>query len=536
MENEHKLSYETLTRVYLGSYEHYKSVGAEVEHPEPGFELQGAKTVETDEEDSMRLNTSRVVSRVRNPKSETKTSLALSNAFPGASFTQRTISSIPIGGSISPEGFLLPILLLVNHAYSLSITSGLCDGFLQSLRLRASNVSFILLGDSVVAGWQLKLWPGVSDLTSFWEAFYQHKITRSKNDIISFGRGYGMIHEDGDNDTNDGDDDENTDPEMCMFALTISTAEPKNIREAMADHAWIEAMQEELHQFKRLGVWELVDKQFRKNVIDFKWLWKDKKDEDNTVIHNKAHLVAKGYRQEEGIDFEESFALVARLEVLDGFVDADHSERVYHLKKALYGLKQAPSAWYDELFKPLDHMEQRIVAHLGYRKRKVGASWNEGYEVLFILEITKGAKQASRSDVGHVYHLSTDVGGLSVVCDHRKLQLNELNELRDQAYENSLIYKEKTKKLHDSKIKNRIFCLVISFILQLYGLKIFPKDFKTRWSGPFTIAQVFPYGTVELSQPDGPNFKVNGHRVKHYFGGDIPPKVVPDLHTLPKDN
>ncbi|GJR96467.1 reverse transcriptase domain-containing protein [Tanacetum coccineum] len=53
---------------------------------------------------------------------------------------------------------------------------------------------------------------------------------------------------------------------------------------------------------------------------------------------------------------------------------------------------------------------------------------------------------------------------------------------------------------------------------------------------PFTIAQVFPYGTVELSQPDGPNFKVNGHRVKHYFGGDIPPKVVPDLRTLPKDN
>ncbi|GKG23772.1 hypothetical protein Tco_0391808, partial [Tanacetum coccineum] len=52
----------------------------------------------------------------------------------------------------------------------------------------------------------------------------------------------------------------------------------------------------------------------------------------------------------------------------------------------------------------------------------------------------------------------------------------------------------------------------------------------------FTITQVFPYETIELSQPDGPNFKVNGHRVKHYFGEDIPPKVVPDLHTLPKDN
>ncbi|GKC38275.1 reverse transcriptase domain-containing protein [Tanacetum coccineum] len=58
---------------------------------------------------------------------------------------------------------------------------------------------------------------------------------------------------------------------------------------------------------------------------------------------------------------------------------------------------------------------------------------------------------------------------------------------------------------------------------------------KTRWTGPFTVTQVFPYGTVELSQTDGPNFKVNGHRLKHYFGGDIPHMVVPDLQTFPKD-
>ncbi|GJS16447.1 reverse transcriptase domain-containing protein [Tanacetum coccineum] len=125
---------------------------------------------------------------------------------------------------------------------------------------------------------------------------------------------------------------------------------------------------------------------------------------------------------------------------------------------------------------------------------------------------------------------------LKTAGDHRKLQLNELNELRDQAYENSLIYKERTKKLHDSKIKNRIFNVGDQVLLFNSRLKIFFGKLKTRWSGPFTIAQVFPYGTVELSQPDGPNFKVNGHRVKHYFGGDIPPKVVPDLHTLPKDN
>ncbi|GKD56502.1 retrovirus-related pol polyprotein from transposon TNT 1-94 [Tanacetum coccineum] len=130
---------------------------------------------------------------------------------------------------------------------------------------------------------------------------------------------------------------------MCMFALTVSTAEPKTIKEAMDDSAWIEAMQEELHQFDILQVWELVDKPFGKTIIKLKWLWKNKKDEDQTVIRNKARLVAKGYAQEEGIDFEESFAPVARLEAVWIFVAyAAH-------KKALYGLKQASRAWYDEL-------------------------------------------------------------------------------------------------------------------------------------------------------------------------------------------
>ncbi|GJS92994.1 retrovirus-related pol polyprotein from transposon TNT 1-94 [Tanacetum coccineum] len=177
------------------------------------------------------------------------------------------------------------------------------------------------------------------------------------------------------------------DGEMCMFALTVSRTEPKNIKEAMADSAWIESMQEELHQFDRLDVWELVDIPLCKNVINLKWLWKNKRDEENTVIRNKSRLVAKGYAQKEGIDFEESFAPVARLEAVrlfiayaahksftvyqmdvkttflligplkeevyvnqpDGFVDPYHPDKVYRLKKALYGLKQAPRAWYDEL-------------------------------------------------------------------------------------------------------------------------------------------------------------------------------------------
>ncbi|GKC09025.1 hypothetical protein Tco_1000635 [Tanacetum coccineum] len=85
--------------------------------------------------------------------------------------------------------------------------------------------------------------------------------------------------------------------------------------------------------------------------------------------------------------------------------------------------------------------------------------------------------------------------------------MNELNELRDQAYENSLIYKEKTKKIHDSKIKNRVFNIGDRVLLFNSRLKIFSRKLKTRWTRPFTVAQVFLYETIELSQTDGPNFK-----------------------------
>nr|GEW56386.1 reverse transcriptase domain-containing protein [Tanacetum cinerariifolium] len=124
---------------------------------------------------------------------------------------------------------------------------------------------------------------------------------------------------------------------------------------------------------------------------------------------------------------------------------------------------------------------------------------------------------------------------LKIAGDHQKVQLDELNKLRDQAYENSLIYKEKTKKIHDSKIKDRVFNVADRVILFNSRLTIFSGKLKTRWIGPFIVAQVFPYGTVELSQNDEPNFKVNGHRLKHYFGGDISQLVVPDLQTFPMD-
>ncbi|GJT76264.1 retrovirus-related pol polyprotein from transposon TNT 1-94 [Tanacetum coccineum] len=95
-----------------------------------------------------------------------------------------------------------------------------------------------------------------------------------------------------------------TDGDICMYALTVSTMEPKNVKEAITDPAWIQLMQEELLQFKRLDVWVLVPAPDNIKPLTLKWLLKNKHDEENTIIRNKSRLVVRGYRQEEGIDFE----------------------------------------------------------------------------------------------------------------------------------------------------------------------------------------------------------------------------------------
>nr|GEY35661.1 reverse transcriptase domain-containing protein [Tanacetum cinerariifolium] len=147
-----------------------------------------------------------------------------------------------------------------------------------------------------------------------------------------------------------------------------------------------------------------------------------------------------------------------------------------------------------------------------------------------ILERTVGENYASLSDkLDDALWAFRTAYKTPIGCDHRKVQLNEL---RDQAYENSLTYKEKTKRLHDLKIKDRIFNTGDRILLFNSRLKIFSGKLKSRWSRPFTISHVYPYGTVELSQPDGPNFKVNGHRLKHFFREDVPKLVVLDLQTF----
>ena len=110
---------------------------------------------------------------------------------------------------------------------------------------------------------------------------------------------------------------------------------------------------------------------------------------------------------------------------------------------------------------------------------------------------------------------------LSLAGTHRKFQLNELEEWRIRAYENSRLYKERTKKLHDARIRHgKQFNEGDHVLLYNSRLQLFPGNLKSRWSGPFTVAQVFPYGTVEVTHPEKGTFKVNGHRLKLYVGGD----------------
>nr|GFA46718.1 retrovirus-related Pol polyprotein from transposon TNT 1-94 [Tanacetum cinerariifolium] len=139
--------------------------------------------------------------------------------------------------------------------------------------------------------------------------------------------------------------------------------EPKTYKDDLTQSCWIEAMQEELNEFERLEVWELIPHPDKVMVITLKWIYKVKLEDLGGILKNKARLVARGYCQEESIDFEESFAPMdvktaflngnLREEVyvsqLNGFVDQDNPNHVYKLNKALYRLKQASRTWYDML-------------------------------------------------------------------------------------------------------------------------------------------------------------------------------------------
>ncbi|GKB30367.1 retrovirus-related pol polyprotein from transposon TNT 1-94 [Tanacetum coccineum] len=172
----------------------------------------------------------------------------------------------------------------------------------------------------------------------------------------------------------------------CLFVDFLSEEEPKKVSEALKHPGWVDAMQDELNQFAKNKVWTLVPAPYGKTIIGSKWVFRNKRDETRIVIKNKARLVAQGYNQQEGIDYDETFAPVARLEAIriflafatymnfivyqmdvkSAFLNGKLKEEVYvkqppgfesnefpnhvcKLDKALYGLKQAPRAWYETL-------------------------------------------------------------------------------------------------------------------------------------------------------------------------------------------
>ncbi|XP_075499370.1 uncharacterized protein LOC142537761 [Primulina tabacum] len=106
-------------------------------------------------------------------------------------------------------------------------------------------------------------------------------------------------------------------------------------------------------------------------------------------------------------------------------------------------------------------------------------------------------------------------------CEQRLLQLNEMEEFRNDTYENAKIYKEKTKRWHDNWILRRDFEPRQQVLLFNSRLRLFPGKLKSRWSGPFTVETMYPHGAIELKCKNGETFKVNGQRVKHYFGSEV---------------
>ena len=187
---------------------------------------------------------------------------------------------------------------------------------------------------------------------------------------------------------------------VITHSCYLSQFKSKKVDEALQDADWVNFMHEELHQFIWNVVWELVPRPKGVNVIGTKWIFKNKSDEHGTVIINKSRLVTQGYTQVEGVDFDETFALIARLESIrillaiashlnfklyqmdvkstfingmlqeevyvekpKGFVDPHRPDDVYKLKRSLYGLKQDPRAWYD-----------RLIAYLTEHGFKMGSA------------------------------------------------------------------------------------------------------------------------------------------------------------------
>nr|GEW03509.1 retrovirus-related Pol polyprotein from transposon TNT 1-94 [Tanacetum cinerariifolium] len=241
---------------------------------------------------------------------------------------------------------------------------------------------------------------------------------------------------------------------------TIISMEPKKVPQALDDESWVESMQEELFQFKLLNVWTLVDLPPGKKAIGTKWVYRNKRDQRGIIVRNKARLVAEGHRQEEGIDYDEVFALVARIKAIrlflayasfmdfivyqmdiksaflygtieeevyvsqpPGFVDPYFRDKVYKVEKALYGLHQAPKAWCETL--------SIYLLDDGFRRGTIDKTLfiKKINDDILLVQVVKSAstpmgthkplsKDANGTDVG-VYLYRSMIGSLMYLTSYR---------------------------------------------------------------------------------------------------------------------
>ncbi|GJW29133.1 retrovirus-related pol polyprotein from transposon TNT 1-94 [Tanacetum coccineum] len=271
------------------------------------------------------------------------------------------------------------------------------------------------------------------------------------------------------------------------FFCFISTIEPKNVNEALGDESWIVAMQEELNQFVANDVWELVPQPRNMTIIGTKWVFRNKLDENDVVSRNKARLVAQGYNQQEVIDYDETYALVAKLEfiriLLDyayaldfklfqmdvkstflnsfineevyvaqppGFIDFEKPDHVYKLKKALYGLKQTPKAWYDRLkdFLVKHEYKMAMVDNTLFTKKK---SSNLIIVQIYVDDIIFGLTcQDMYDEFAKIMHDEFEMSMMGELNFFLGLQIKQI---KDGIFNQSKYIKEMRKKfgLEDSK-------------------------------------------------------------------------------------
>ncbi|GJZ11543.1 retrovirus-related pol polyprotein from transposon TNT 1-94, partial [Tanacetum coccineum] len=304
------------------------------------------------------------------------------------------------------------------------------------------------------------------------------------------------------------------------FFCFISTIEPKNVNEALGDESWIVAMQEELNQFVANDVWELVPQPRNMTIIGTKWVFRNKLDENGIVSRNKARLVAQGYNQQEGIDYDETYALVARLEsirillayacALDfklfqmdvksaflngfineevyvaqppGFIDFEKPDHVYKLKKALYGLKQAPKAWYDRLKAFLIKHEYKNRMVIMPSKSSEDHKNTRYYNPIISREFRSPLKERLRNLESCYIHegqaVFEDFADLRYVRSFSFLEFEYLLEINDQIYPRFILefysqyqinYSDEGQILIEFLIQNQFFSYTLEEFAQILDI------------------------------------------------------------------